>query len=229
MPKDWHFDADVSDRKIKATLELLAKSFVRTHRDYLKFYEEENGRPGDIGWFQNERANVGFLAAAAWRIPGWVALQEFAMQKLRKGRSSKGRADLYIGIPRERTGYLELGIESKLAFVRSAKNVRRHLNPKNKKSALGRAMADAKNIKTPADVPIATVFLCPRLTAHERLKESLDVVADAFWTACKELKKHNLEWAAFTFAPKHASAIWLEGKAEVSYPAIGVVMVDARR
>ena len=53
---------------------------------------------GDIPYWYKERANVSFLAGAAWQC-GWVAMQEFERDKQKpKGRHKtwKGRCDLYL-------------------------------------------------------------------------------------------------------------------------------------
>jgi hypothetical protein len=45
----------------------------------------------------NERANVGILAAAAWKLPNWVALEEYATKKIRSSKEkSHGRGDLSV-------------------------------------------------------------------------------------------------------------------------------------
>jgi hypothetical protein len=52
----------------------------------------------DTPWWYNERASIGFLAAAIWRAGG-VALEEFATDKATSpGRRGKGRGDLYAVI-----------------------------------------------------------------------------------------------------------------------------------
>ena len=50
---------------------------------------------GDAPFIFKERANIGILAGAAWRC-GRVALEEFRKEKVGKGDSWTGRADLWI-------------------------------------------------------------------------------------------------------------------------------------
>lgn len=59
----------------------------------------------DNPWWANERASVSSLAAAAWTLDGWCALEEFGMKKRGviprdegEGDGLKnGRCDLYVG------------------------------------------------------------------------------------------------------------------------------------
>ena len=58
----------------------------------------------DAPYFYSERANIGVLAAAAWRA-GWVALEEFG---IRKHTKQKGRADLWFWpIDQDKEEYIE--------------------------------------------------------------------------------------------------------------------------
>ena len=58
----------------------------------------------DNPWWYNERASLSTLAGAAWRLPGWSALEEFSTTKRgqlsgndRAGKATKrGRCDLYV-------------------------------------------------------------------------------------------------------------------------------------
>jgi hypothetical protein len=221
---DWHFDARTSNSAVTKVFKRLARSFAARHRDYLKFYTDKKGKPIDIGWFYNERPNIGFLAAAAWRIPGWIALEEFTTKKRVQGKAHRGRADLYIGVPRG-NHFWEIAIESKLAWVGTERSVRAALNPKNKKSKLALAIKDAKRISTNAHYRIATVFFCPRLRA-ENWQETFKQTSETFWDACGELKKHDFYWVAFSFVPKVPAVDSLEEKTKWAYPAVAVVMVD---
>jgi hypothetical protein len=51
--------------------------------------------PGDSPFWYRERPQVGFLAAAAWRL-GWVALEEWGTEKGPHREPSSGRNDLRI-------------------------------------------------------------------------------------------------------------------------------------
>ena len=51
---------------------------------------------GDLPWYYHERAQIGFLAAAAWRLGG-VALEEWRTDKIsHDGPSRNGRGDLWV-------------------------------------------------------------------------------------------------------------------------------------
>jgi hypothetical protein len=50
----------------------------------LKYWQvlNESWEGGDVPWWYNERASVGFLAGAVWKYGGWV-MEEFGAEKLR--------------------------------------------------------------------------------------------------------------------------------------------------
>ena len=142
MAKNWGFNYNIrrENKKVKDVLCQLAEKFAGVHREYLRFSENEETR-----WSYAERPNIGFLAAAAWRIPGWIALEEYATTKKREAGQGKGRADLYIGA-RTKNDTCELGIECKIISPGRAKGVQAALNAENPHSMLGRAMSDARAI-----------------------------------------------------------------------------------
>lgn len=68
-------------------------SWVKMVNQYSAAHENE-----DACYWYNERATLSVLAAATWKIDGWVALEEFSTGKICKvNRVQKnGRCDLYI-------------------------------------------------------------------------------------------------------------------------------------
>lgn len=109
---------------------------------------------GDIPYWYKERANVSFLAGAAWQC-GWVAMQEFERDKQKpKGRHKtwKGRCDLY------------LCSESGDNFV-EAKYKWLSLNSRNLLSnidkVLGEAVSDAHDSKCRQDISAVGVAFIP--------------------------------------------------------------------
>lgn len=75
-------------RKLKPVL----KNWVKIVQEYSKVFKNS-----DACWWYTERANVGILAAAAWRVKGWIALEEFSTLKRGVETVSKnGRCDLYV-------------------------------------------------------------------------------------------------------------------------------------
>jgi hypothetical protein len=76
----------------KRGLTPLLKSWQSAQREYNAIH---TGPDSDFAWNYHERACVGFLAAAAWRIGG-VALEEWRTCKGHGRKTSKGRCDLYL-------------------------------------------------------------------------------------------------------------------------------------
>lgn len=159
---------------------MLALQFAKCHRDYLEYSVDEKGNPGDLGWFYNERPNIGFLAGAAWRIKGWVAIEEYRFDKAhpsKRNAVSKGRADLFIGARLSSRVTVDLAIEAKQMFVSGPKRTKQQLNPKADNSALCRAIGDAERSLSEADVDYrcAAVFVCPELRAGEAMSSKFDL------------------------------------------------------
>lgn len=75
-------------RKLKPVL----NNWIKIVQEYSKAFQNN-----DACWWYTERANVGILAAAAWRTKGWLALEEYSTLKRGDETDSKnGRCDLYI-------------------------------------------------------------------------------------------------------------------------------------
>ncbi len=106
----------------------------------------------DLPYWYNERANVGMLAAAAWRC-GYVALEEYADSKRKADNEEnyQGRVDLWIGRPESKLGEL---IEAKVSWINLLnEDFKTHL-----RDALTPAIADARNTKTGKS--LATYGIC---------------------------------------------------------------------
>jgi hypothetical protein len=90
----------------------------------------------DTPYDHNERANVGLLSAAAWRV-GLIALEEFPSQKRKEKDAGDGRCDLWI-----RSAGAEEGapFEAKYAQV-GPENARAEAE-----NLLKKACEDAKNL-----------------------------------------------------------------------------------
>ncbi len=232
MAKDWDIKFNTKDNLAKRLLSRLALAFRDVHREYLRYFLDENQLPSEVAWFYNERPNIGLIAAAAWRIPGWIALEEYRAPKSKKRSKSKkdkarnGRADLYIGTSKN-DGYKDFRIESKLAAPQTPPGVRKALNAKNPNSELGRAMTDARAIKG-GDYRLATVFVCPALLVRKKNKfeDVYQKVVEAFEESCKDLTKQKREWAAFWVKSPKVDRTWPYEKKKYAYPAIAVVMVS---
>jgi hypothetical protein len=217
MAKDWVFVSKSDRSRFARLLKPLAQRFASCHRDYMRF--SENGAVPEVGWWYNERTNIGFLAAAAWRHKGSVALEEYSKIKSKKN----GRADLFIGM-RANGRLIKLAFEAKQVWAGGLKWMKNQLNPKNPKSALSRAIADVKRAikKGQADYRCAVVFICPTIAAGENAEKKFDNMSDAFFEAVHSLKSHD--WVAFSVhIPVNSHLKWPDNK---MYPALGVLVVD---
>lgn len=120
----------------------------------------------DLPYWYNERANVGILAAAAWRC-GYVALEEYADNKRNKKsetdndeeRDRLGRVDLWIGRPDDASGEL---IEAKLRWL----NIGTASTSKSELQAgLNIAIDDARRSKTGKGATLGLTFFVPGFAA----------------------------------------------------------------
>lgn len=229
------FEEEKSDYSIQAKrnnkfskiIIALGRSFIRCQRDYANCFTE-NERVDDVGYFYNERTNIGFLAAAAWRKRGWVALEEYRYDKAHRDKSkkiSKGRADLYIYTKGDNGRVATIGIEAKQVFVGKMGRLKSQLDLSNKNSALSRAYQDAKSSvkKCDADYRCAVVFTVLSVDMRKRFTETMQELYEGFYPAHDAIK---LDWVSFAYFPKNDlyPTIKKNGK-KIAYPAIGVTVV----
>lgn len=210
---------------------ILAKHFAHVHSRYITYSSSDNDTAGDLGWFYNERANISFLAAAAWRERDWVAIEEYAVEKTHGREKRKGRADLYIGASLGKSKVsCGIAIEAKQAWPRWPTSLRATLDISNDKSALSRACGAARESlsRRYADYRCGAVFVTPQIYSRneQRAAQRRDEMAECFWDACEALSKRTT-WAAFSFVSPHLEQDWpsKDRKHRFSYPAVGVVLV----
>lgn len=224
--KDWSFSARSSDKGFLAISSKLAKNFIKCQREYIECFTDDGGTY-DVGYFYNERANIGFLAAAAWREKGWVALEEFRSDKkhrLEKGKLSKGRGDLYVGLRTSKNQIATMSIEAKQCWVGTGKQLLSSLNPKSKSSPLSKAIDDVKYVTNDADYSVAAVFVTVSLKANEKYNHNNDAISDLFYEECCE--KLTKPWVASAYFPQDLNYKW--GKGKNRYPAVGLILVRTR-
>lgn len=129
----------------------------------------------DAPYLYTERANVGLLAAAAWRSGG-IALEEFQSQKGVKHRPKwLGRVDLWLCQDEKVEEILEakmlrISMDSRADLVESIS------------SCMNDAVKDAKNAKGPYDVTgIGAAFIVPHLTIKRALARMEDEESPGDW------------------------------------------------
>jgi len=93
-------------RGVKVSLKSQLEHWVEVLEEWCLVHERYcRMAPGDAIFWNGERANVGALAAAAWRA-GSVALEEYTLPKQYKQANYHGRADLWLGST-ETNDYIE--------------------------------------------------------------------------------------------------------------------------
>lgn len=123
---------------------------------------------GDVPYWYRERANVSFLAGAAWQC-GWVAMQEFETEKQKpKGRNKawKGRCDLFI-CSEDRADF----VEAKYKWI--SLNSRTLMEKLDK--VLEDAVSDAHDSKCRQDISAVGVAFIP-FYVHSKYKDEIDIL-----------------------------------------------------
>jgi len=177
MTTGFYFDASarVKDKPFGKIMRRLGQSFAQVHREYVSYCADNDGTANDFGWLYNERPHTGFLAAAAWRQKGWIAIEEHRTKK----KGGNGRADLFIGARLGKQFYT-LAIEAKLACCNNNTKIKKWLDPddQDKKSGLAGAVGDAQRSinKTEVHYRCGVVFVCPII----RHLDSFNGISDEF-------------------------------------------------
>lgn len=99
-------------------------AWVRRSIDYCNSH-----RLQDNSWWYNERASLSVLAAAAWSIPGWCALEEYPTDKRRQGEIPSSRADAGELTPERHHGRCDLWIGNHTGYAVEAKQAWQSIGP----------------------------------------------------------------------------------------------------
>lgn len=176
----------------------------------------------DAPYWYTERANVGLLAAAAWRC-GYVALEEYGDTKRRAKadaqsaaadtRDYSGRIDLWIGRHGCPEGEI---IEAKLAWLTALHDI-----PKTKKElqrGMENAIAAAKESKSGKGATLALTFYVPAVAPGTG-----DIVAqiNKLVELAKEQKSSVIAW----YFPESSRQMYLE-EYQTYYP--GVLLIGCQ-
>ncbi len=129
----------------------------------------------DIPYWYNEYSNVGFLAAAVWKLGG-VAIQEYTVDRVAEdAKKSKGRCDLWICLP-------EFGMEYAIEAKFSCKSTPESAI-KDCRERMNEAMAQIRTYdptKREACQQMAAVFMAPYNQSASDAESILDVLWEAF-------------------------------------------------
>jgi hypothetical protein len=172
----------------------------------------------DNPWFYNERATLSTLAGAAWRLKGWIALEEFSTQKwagraasggVESGELRSGRCDLHVA---NRTS--AYAVEAKQAW----QPIGQPAEPYGRvDEALVSAKRDARTLTVDeADVRIAAVFAVPFLPVSRVQSEGGKVdqakVLGKVTEWLRHLKDRQHDAIAYYFTPHCSAMISADGK-----------------
>lgn len=137
-------------------------------------------------YLYTERACVGAMAAAAWRC-GWIALEEFQLEKSSKERAEwLGRSDLYMA-----TNNQDEFIEAKYQWISMTSRT-----PLSEilEATLARAVADARNAQRNDDEStFIGVSFTPVYAAESQYSGLENLIEKSVGSALKS-KAHAVAW-----------------------------------
>lgn len=186
-------------KKNLEVLETILKKWITVVSEYSAAFDED-----DACWWYTERANVGILAAAAWKTKGWLALEEFSTTKRGeiKGETKNGRCDLYIGKKDHSSSF---ALEAKQCYQGIGGSARD--NMAKIIASLKEAKEDAGNLeKDEANIRLACSFIVPFIRATKAPSENDLAKELTDWLA--KLKKEDTVWDAIAWVfPKQSRAL----------------------
>jgi len=173
MPKE-------SKLTISPSLKALSDVIAEWNELIMKYVEEF---PDDPPLWSTERANVGILAAAAWKAGG-LSLEEYDAEKLKGKKRKKRRVDLFIRTANKR----EFVCEAKQALIR--------IDPKTKvgdvhkeiDAWLSEAVTDVRRIEGEEACRLGVFFAIPRVSTKITMKDALDIFNKAMKQTEADLK-----------------------------------------
>jgi hypothetical protein len=161
----------------------------------------------DCQWWYNERATLSSLAAAVWRAGG-IALEEYCLEKGKKGDLWTGRCDLYFRLKTQ-----DFACEAKQLWCSIGRKGKPGLG--NIKDVLSTACRDARVIGKNEGRRLGICFAIPYLPPSDK-----DIVDNQLLNWSKKLKGIDFDSIAWFF-PKMARSMAIENGNV--YP--GVVML----
>jgi len=192
------------------------RPILKTWTELVTTYSDKFEQSGACYWL-NERANIGILAAAAWKARGeWLALEEFSTYK--HGEDAvlkKGRCDLLIA-----------SFDRDLSFAVEAKQVWQGVGDlvgdkyQRVREGMKRAVADASKLhKTEAKIRVGGCFVVPSIPPSQRDRPG-NRKALSEW-----LKNLQVEARADAIASVFpASSEHLEASSGYIYPGVSLLL-----
>jgi len=214
--------------KEKTELEGVLDQWVKLVNQYsLQHSNSSNKELKDACYWHNERANLGVLAAAAWKKKGWCALEEYVTYKYHKINGEKlGRCDLYMrGVTKS------YACEAKQVLLNIGNKVKPTKTPFEKLKKY--AKIDAKELHSKeADKRLALCFCIPyfhsNLIDDVQNKNSVATKVIRHWlkNLLIELDKHKIVALAYTF-PENARL--LTSKEKYIFPGVVLLISEIKR
>lgn len=183
----------------------MCKSWAFNIERYARLTEE-----GDAPYDNNERANVGLLAGAAWSC-GNVALEEFQTTKGAEGDEKQGRIDLWLCNEESKEEYVEAKFKRTSVKGNYLKNVQ---------GALDSAVSDAKFSKGDADIDSIGVAFIVFYMKEAPLEDVIHEMDTVIHEISVNIKCDLVSWC---FPDKDMKHVFSDG-----YIVPGIVMVAKR-
>lgn len=118
----------------------------------------------DVPYSSNERANISLLAGAAWQQKDGLSLEEYTVEKQGSGKTSWGRADVWIAF-----GKKTLSIEAKQIWQTGGFR-------KKFEEAWNKALNDSNKLKDESDQCMALIFVTLKIKEKEIKNTSINEV-----------------------------------------------------
>ena len=165
---------------------------------------------GNAAYNNNERANIGLLAGAAWSS-GNIALEEFSSTKSVPGNEKHGRIDLWLGFENKKEEYIEAKFKKMSIRGDYFQQTR---------STLDAALKDAKDTQGGEDITATGLVFLVFYMKQCGVDEALASLDEAVSSIHKELKPDILSWCFPERDIKHTD--------EDGYIVPGVIMLGQR-
>ena len=139
-------------------------------------------------WYYGERANISILAGAAWTLPEWAAIEEFATFKKNGKKEKNGRCDLYV-----RTKDKSFAFEAKHVWQGLSTGGKRRI-ASGRQTATQKGMISAWNDAGTlqvfeGDMRLTATFVVPKISARKvkPSREEIKIIIEK-WQSCESFK-----------------------------------------
>ncbi|WP_147274828.1 hypothetical protein [Ferruginivarius sediminum] len=132
------------------------RSYIDAHKNLYGYI--------DPPYSSTERANISLLAGAAWQQKDGVALEEYTVEKKYSGKTSWGRADIWIAF-----GEKTLSVEAKQVWQTGGVN-------KGLEGAWQKAICDAQKIEGESDQCMALIFVTVKIKPYELKNKNINTI-----------------------------------------------------